>query len=451
MTIPVRTEDDHYHFHVYDYMESAAFKASPPPKASASGRFYSLQKDLAALAEYGRTVGIPGISLSQAGAPLAELTSGLVYTLVLTLGNMTPGTPTVLFTGGIHGNEWIAPEFVYLLAEYLVKNYPRPDDVPNSYGQTIRDLVRTRCIQIIPMLNPVGNWFTVFSTAQNARLWRKNLRPLPAAPSEWEEVLTDDSWQPNPPFRNVTITPDQASATYDVPAYRADLWFPEAKPTYHTHPLANKALGVDLNRNFRTRAWGHSVSADPRDQQDTWNPGSLTYFGPQAGSEKETANLSGLLGNGHWRVAAIDYHSYGEEIVYPSETYNAGLIDPDYRFLGRVLEGLTAVPGRRHYTLGSADELLGYVATGAVDDMLAQSCAAHVFTIELDPPDTEENKKEGKGFLLPETAIRAVFEKNIRAALAAIMAAPGYRTDISAARDAFSRWRVSGRGNQLPS
>jgi hypothetical protein len=449
MTIPVRTQDDHYHFHVYDYVGSAAFTASPPPKASAGGRFYSLRKDLTALKNYGQVAGIPGISLVEASAPLVNLESGLVYTLVLTLGNMDPGTPTVLFTGGIHGCEWIAPEFVYLLAEYLVKNYPRPGEDLNGYSAMIRDLVRTRRIQIIPMLNPAGNWFTAFSPRENARKWRKNVRTLPSTPLAWVDALTDDSHQPNPPFRNVTTTPAGDSAVYDVPAYRADQWFPEAKPVYRTHPLAN-GWGVDLNRNFRTRGWGHSVSANSQDPEDTWNPSSWTYFGPKTGSEKETASLSGFLGNDHWRVTAIDYHSFGEDILYPNETYNAGLVDPDYRFLGQVLQDLTAVPGGAPYALGTGEKLLEYTSTGTVDDMLAQSYGARAFTIELDPPGTKENKEAGKGFLLPETAIRAVFEKNIRAALAAIAAAPGYRAHISAARATFSKWQVFGRGNQLP-
>jgi zinc carboxypeptidase len=450
MAIPLRTQDDHYHFHVYDYVGSAAFTASAPPKASAGGRFYSLQKDLTALKNYGQVAGIPGISLVAAGAPLAELSAGRVYTLVLTLGNPDPGTPTVLFTGGIHGCEWIAPEFVYLLAEYLIKNYPGPGEKPDGYGKMIRELIHSRRIQIIPMLNPVGNWFTVFSPKANARMWRKNLRTLPDTPLGWEEALTDDSWQPHPPFRNVKTTPTGDSAVYDVPAYRASQWRDRADPVYHTHPLG-AGTGVDLNRNFRTQAWGYSLSANPQDPEDTWNPGSWTYFGPEAGSETETANLSGFLGNEHWRTMAVDYHSFGEDIVYPNEAYNAGLVDPDYRFLGQVLEGLTALPGGKPYTLGTGEKLLGYSAASTVDDMLVQSYAARAFTIELDPPGTEENKKDGRGFLLPETAIRAVFEKNIRAALAVIAAAPGYRTYIHAARATFSNWQVSGRGNQLPS
>jgi hypothetical protein len=76
----------------------------------------------------------------------------------------------VLFIGGHHAREWISVEVPSLLAEYLVDNY--------SKKQQIRDLVNNNEIWILPLLNPDGY---EYSRTDN-RLWRKNRRVLPLSP-----------------------------------------------------------------------------------------------------------------------------------------------------------------------------------------------------------------------------------------------------------------------------
>ena len=56
--------------------------------------------------------------------------------------------PEILFIGGHHGNEPISIETPYYLMEYLVKNY--------ETNSTIRSLIDTREIYIMPVINPWG-------------------------------------------------------------------------------------------------------------------------------------------------------------------------------------------------------------------------------------------------------------------------------------------------------
>lgn len=60
-----------------------------------------------------------------------------------------PGTkPRIRLTGGIHGSEIISSEIMVYLIEYLVENYNTDNDIKN--------LVDSRYIAVIPVLNPDG-------------------------------------------------------------------------------------------------------------------------------------------------------------------------------------------------------------------------------------------------------------------------------------------------------
>ena len=144
-------------------------------------------------------------------------------------------------------------------------------------------------------------------------------------------------------------------------------------------------------------------------------------------------------------ATTIDYHSYGRFILYPDET--AGKRSPDYECIGLALQSLVKSQAGLPYEIGSAKGLLKYYATGTNADYMALNKQARAFTIEVDPKVDPANVDSG--FLLPETDLMALFETNIRGALAAI-AAPSREEDMSAAVDQFQSWDVYGRGNQLP-
>jgi hypothetical protein len=469
---PTRTVDGPYHFHTYDYSGSAdagPFELSPAQPNRGLLQFYSLVEDLNGLYELGlyedEDEGIkkvPNIDLKAVGARIAPPVPGEPsrWTMALLFGNAAndPNAPTVVITGGIHAREWIAPEMAYLLAEYLIMHYKAGPG--NQYQRTIRDLVDTRRICIIPMLNPHGNYYTVFGQDQisDPRLWRKNRRELPTTAADWVAALTNQDG-PNEPFSNVVLPPPPSSpwkrARYDYPTYDPVHRIPPEDPAYESSELSNIATGVDLNRNFDTTAWGYECTPDGG--MPNHNPDSETYFGPDRNSEAETLNVADAMsrvGN-PWLATAIDYHSYGQLILYPSETLYNGAVSTDYQALGKTLRQLVRSQAARDYRLGSSLKLIHYDGTGSVADYSAQRYHARAFTIELDPP-----LGDPAGFQLPEDLIRTVFEKNIRGALAAIAAprpaGPSWSStrsrskQISVAARQFLDWDVYGRGNQLP-
>jgi hypothetical protein len=331
----------------------------------------------------------------------------------------------------------------------------------------LQALVDNRRIYIIPLLNPDGNDYTVFTPGGAGRLWRKNRRTLPGTSEAWFNLLTDDGdlGTDPPPFRNVQVPddPPDANAEYEVPVYEVPLGTPLAASPRYTCELPVNVTGIDLNRNLRTQAWGYdglgypSVPPKPGEPEEPQPGGSgyppqPGYFGPAAASEAETANLQILLAQASPGIAAsIDYHSRGKLILFPSElSYNDG-VGADYKMFGVALWSLVRGQGGADYLIGTPRELLDADATGTVMDYAAQLHQSRAFTIELDPALTVQN-----GWILAEDQICGVFEKNIRGALAAIASPPG-SADTEHARyvydlivKVFTAWNVYGRGNRLP-
>jgi len=461
---PIRAAAANYHFHTYDYVGSAAAAAGPwalsPAQPNANfWQFYSLVQDMAGLQQVGAANGVPNIALHFVGGGIGP---NNLITIALSFGSNAPNAPTVVITGGIHAREWIAPEFVYLLAEYLIIHYTTAPQ--NRYQRAIRDLVNSRRIYILPMLNPEGNEFTVFTAG--GRLWRKNRRPLPGTAANWLALVAPGG-NTNPPFANAQAPPPGNLADYRVPDYDFTNHIPpNAPPNYRQTTLANGQTGVDLNRNCGTLAWGYDNPIPTVAGPVVWiggDPVHDVYCGPGAGSEVETGNVQQALfnafnaGNPPGLATAIDYHSYGQYILYPSETFNNGGVGPDYSTLGQVLRHLIRSQAALDYQLGSPRQLVQYDATGTITDHAAQQYHARAFTVELDPQQVPGGG--GPGFQLQENQIMTVFEKNIRGALAAIAApaAPAgpfqaqlQRLTIGLSMLQFLTWNVYGRGNQLP-
>jgi len=447
---PVRKAPEHYHYHVWDYAGSAPFTASTGQAAPQGQRLYSLYEDLRGLRDYGRSSGVPNIALSHVGPELLPPEVGKhggnarPYVTVLSMGSQDPAAPRVLITGGIHAREWIAAEVAYLIAEYLILNY-RAQPSPGKQ-ETIARLVSSRQVHIAPMLNPLGNLYSAFSPQPNARQWRKNRRPLPVTPAEWELRLTHEApgaqgRQANPPFTNVKLNRQKGETQYTVPVYPAPGQPTPVNPGQTvTTELAIKQVGVDLDRNFPTDFWGYEALGKDGTYKRQLDPTSDTYFGPKALSEAESASIQAYAASLPPKPVTIDFHSYGRIILFPGEYDDAGQVDVDYHRTGRVLQDLTATPDGKLYALGGPLERVGYSATGTIDAYLAKSRTARAFSIEFD----------GTSFSLPETEIQMVFETNIRGVLAAIAAGHQDQWQVSAARDEFEQWKVSGCGNQLP-
>ena len=287
-------------------------------------------------------------------------------------------------------------------------------------------------------------------------MWRKNRRDLPRTAALWVGQLSPGG-VPNPPFAEVRVEPPPGIlAQYQVPDYDPPNRIPPNGPAhYRERKLPVGRIGVDLNRNCATAGWGYDCPI--QGHYLNYDPDTDNYFGPSADSEVETGNIQQAMfqaanaGNPPGLATMIDYHSYKQAILYPTEAFNTGAVDPEYSSLGQTLQQLVRSHDALGYELGSPSALLGYDATGTVADHAVQQYQARAFTIELDPAD-----QAGGGFQLDENQIQGVFEGNIRGALAAI-AAPGNRfgavlerLTIDQAERQFLSWNVYGRGNQLP-
>lgn len=455
---PVRADSRAFYYHAYTYTGAKPFTRSDAISTARNEQFYSLVEDLTALQVYGAGKNVPNITLTSIGKS-CEGREMLMLSLGPSARAVDP--PAVVITGGIHAREWIAAEFVYLLAEYLVMHYTAAPQ--NRYQRTIKEIIDSRQIHIIPMLNPDGNMHTVFGAEAGRRDWRKNRRPLPSTADKWVAELKVGGVA-NPPFKRPRVL--KGIAQYNVPDYDPVPRIPPAAPVYQTRTLETKQTGVDLNRNYATPAWGYDpeiIQNGENQGRQGWDPKRELYFGPSAGSEVETANVQVELANratASGIAASIDYHSYGKFILYPSETFHAGL-DPDYVKLGRALLDLVHSENQQDYQLGSPSQLFGYDAPGSIIDHTAQQHRARAFTIELDPAFDDKKAK----FELSKNLICAVFEKNIRGALA-VLAAPRRPTlragvaskagikskkkKISQTTEKLLTWDVYHRGNQLP-
>lgn len=444
-----------YRFHTYSYPGDAlagAFQLSGGLPSAGGWQFYSLEQDLAGLVAVGVARGVPNIAL----APIivGNPTGGARRTLMLSFGNRNriAGRPTVVITGGIHAREWIAAEIAYLIAEYLIVNYVGGLAVPaNPRLAQLKALVDGRNLRIIPMVNPDGNDYTVFTANGAGRLWRKNRRPLPVNRNAWVTALVPVlGGIPVPPLQNVSpwwgILP---WASYDVPDYDPPNGRGPGQAVHlQGHRLPNDEFGIDLNRNMATNAWGY----DARPGFVEWDPSGGSFFGTAPGGEPETGNVQTAMGAPPAVInVAIDYHCYGGAILYPSETFYAGPLGADYTSTGQMMQSLIRIGAAgAQYNLGDPAHVLGlgYDATGTVADYAAQQRQARAFTIEL---DTAGQPGPGGGFLTQPGQIQAIFEKNIRGALAAITApvgpvAPGQVT----AQYAYANWPVVNHGNQVP-
>nr|MBA3747212.1 zinc carboxypeptidase [Solirubrobacterales bacterium] len=186
----------------------------------------------------------------------------------------------------------------------------------------IRNVVDTREIWIVPSVNPDGAEFDVATGSYV--YWRKNRQPPP--------------------------------------------------------PLAT-AIGTDLNRNWDFQ-WGCCGGS-------SGDPGSETYRGPSPFSAPETQALrnfvqSRRIGGVQQIKAAIDFHTYGELVLWPYGYTVADIapgLDADQRAAFVAIgQSMAASNG---YTAQQSSDL--YITDGSIDDWLWAAEGVFGFTFEMYP------------------------------------------------------------------
>ncbi len=120
------------------------------------------------------------------------------------------------------------------------------------------------------------------------------------------------------------------------------------------------SYGVDINRNYSYK-WGY----DDRGSSPT--PSSETYRGPSAFSEPETTAIRNLMiaKNFHF---ALDYHSYGEDILIPYcyDTLERAP-NPERAYFLEIANGMNTKLNNR-YIIGTSIETLRYPVNGGSID-----------------------------------------------------------------------------------
>ena len=132
--------------------------------------------------------------------------------------------------------------------------------------------------------------------------------------------------------------------------------------------------GVDLNRNY-----GHEWAYD--DEGSSSFEGSDTYRGPSPFSEPETQAMQYFC-NTHDFKLALNYHSYGNLLVYPWG-YN-DTPTPDSVIFSHYGELLTHL---NRFVYGTGMETVGYVTNGDSDDWMYGENGILSFTPEVGDPD----------------------------------------------------------------
>jgi len=155
--------------------------------------------------------------------------------------------------------------------------------------------------------------------------------------------------------------------------------------------INNSTYGVDLNRNYDS-AWGGAGSSG--------QTSSDVYRGTAAFSEPETAALRDAITALAPMAAFIDFHSYGDYVLWPwGSTTTLSPDNATFAFHGQRMGNAIIEATGRNYTLGPTSQVL-YLASGGSNDWAYQRHGALGYCIELRGGGTGL-----AGFVLPEAQI----------------------------------------------
>ncbi|HIF14373.1 MAG TPA: T9SS type A sorting domain-containing protein [Bacteroidetes bacterium] len=159
----------------------------------------------------------------------------------------------------------------------------------------------------------------------------------------------------------------------------------------------NGKYGVDLNRNYGHN-WGYDNSGSSP------NPASETYRGDTAFSEPETQNMRDFC-EGHDFQLALNYHVYGDLLIYPWG-YDYALFTPDSaEFVAFSME----MTKDNKFFYGTGDQTVGYIVNGDSDDWMygEQTSKNKIFSM------TPESGPSNYGFWPPSSEIERLCKETL--------------------------------------
>ena len=220
--------------------------------------------------------------------------------------------PQILFLGGVHGNERPGFQAVIYSLQSILENYTTPF-VNESFTFRIRQIVNTTELFFIPMVNPDGvEAFT-----------RKNCKP--------NQCL----------FGKQSLRGVDINRNYDY--NWNDAFVHPCR--YIVFPQSLEQLQMLLNRSTNNYLFERTAIRFPITDFGSWI-GQGYYRGPKPFSENESSAVKTFLENKNVTIS-VDYHSYGEKILYPQPWRYMNPID-NATFLS-LAENVSIING---YTVG---------------------------------------------------------------------------------------------------
>ncbi|ORX95897.1 hypothetical protein K493DRAFT_301197 [Basidiobolus meristosporus CBS 931.73] len=164
--------------------------------------------------------------------------------------------------------------------------------------------------------------------------------------------------------------------------------------------VKENVYGVDLNRNWPDH-WGLGGSSH--------DPTTNTYLGASPGSEPEVVSLMKHYLRQPRIIGAIDFHSYGELIMWPfGWTHNKSPWDKGFAALGEGMRAAISAVNPKNRYAAEMDATL-YIASGGADDWFfgeevskKQGFVTTGLTVELSPAS------DSPSFILPPERILPV-------------------------------------------
>ncbi len=232
--------------------------------------------------------------------------------------------PEVLFEALHHAREHLSLEMSIYLIRLLVNNYRA--NPSSALERRVTDIVKSREIFIVPMLNPDGAEFDI--GGGRFHNWRKNRQPIPGSDK----------------------------------------------------------IGVDLNRNWGYK-WGCCGGSSGKPGSIIYR-GPSAWFAPEVRALRDFVNSRVVAGR-QQITEAISWHSYGELVMWPygytRADQPASMSADDLSALQALGRGMA---NRNGYTPRQlSDE---YILDGSASDWLYHEHRIMAFTIEMYPLDPSD-------------------------------------------------------------
>jgi hypothetical protein len=344
-------------------------------------------------------VGIGDVDFRVSAAALAAMNgAGLRYEVLIDdVQALIDAEKARLNAGGVAGDDWFGDfKNWQQVNDRLVELAALRPDIATTF--TVGTSIQNRAIRGLKLSTGPNRPAVLFDGCQHAREWIAVMVPMYLADRLTtgygvDAQVTDLLNQVDVIIVPI-VNPDGYVYSWDVDR----LW----RKNRRQNP--GGSFGVDNNRNWGFMWGGEGASA---------NPASETYRGTAPFSEPETAAMRDLFLANPQIVATIDFHSYGQWILYPwGWTVDLPPDAPVFQGIStNIRENLLSVHGTP-YVDGPIYTLL-YPASGGSVDWSYGDQAAWAWTIEL-------RDKGEFGFILPPDQIIPTAEENWVAALGLI-------------------------------